>query len=547
MIDQGGGLIATADDGARPTIARPAAGLSGWALARAVSLPVIAGLLVRAIPVATADFPLNDGGLFYTMTRDLQAAGFVPPATTTYNDLGIPFAYPPLGFYLAGLLSEAGVALLPLFQFLPLLFAALTIPVVYLLAREILGSTFKALIATWAFALLPRSFEWLVVGGGLTRSLGLLLGLLAILEGLRFFRTSRRRDGVAMGILAGLTALSHPEAALFTGLSLFLMFLAYGRTRRVLAELLALAGLAALIAAPWWLTAVSRDGLAPFLSGGQATIDVGVSFQYLVTFAFTDEPYLTFLGAIGLIGFLFEIARRRYLLPAWVVLLFVLAPRGAATSAMVPLSLLVAVAIDHVLFARLREPQGQVADDPARGGLALEDRFGRAVLIAGVVLGVIGAVKAPVVLGSPLHALPEPNRTAMGWIAADTPPTTRFLVVTGSQWFLDANSEWFPVLAARQSVATLQGYEWLGKAAWDAQARRNAELQECAYATRDCVEAWARANAMTDAWVYVPVRTIDTLSPTGDCCAGLRASLRSSSRYVVAYDGPGGTVFKPAS
>ena len=179
-----------------------------------------------------ANFPLNDGGLFFTMTRDLQAAGFVLPATTTYNDLAIPFAYPPLGFYIAGLLSSAfGVALLPLFQFLPLLFSTLTIPVLYLIAREILGSRFQALVATWAFALLPRGFEWLVVGGGLTRSLGLLLGLLAILEGIRFFRTSRPRHGIAMGVLAGLTALSHPEAVLFTGLSLLLMFLAYGRTR----------------------------------------------------------------------------------------------------------------------------------------------------------------------------------------------------------------------------------------------------------------------------------------------------------------------------
>ena len=104
--------------------------------------------------------------------------------------------------------------------------------------------------------------------------------------------------------------------------------------------------------------------------------------------------------------------------------------------------------------------------------------------------------------------------------------------MTGSQWFLDANSEWFSVVAARQSVATLQGYEWLGKSAWDAQSKRNAELQVCAYATKDCVEAWIRTNDLADAWLYVPVRTIDTTSPTGDCCAGLRASLRSSSKYV---------------
>jgi hypothetical protein len=515
-------------------------------VARAVSLPVIAGLLVRAVPVATADFPLNDGGLFYTMTHDLQQAGFALPATTSYNDLGIPLVYPPLGFYVAGLLSSTfGVALVSLFQLLPLIFSTLMIPVVYLLAREILGTHFQALIATWAFALLPRSFEWLIVGGGLTRSLGLLLGLMAILEGIRFFRMSRRRDGVAMGILAGLTALSHPEAVLFTGLSLLLMFLVYGRTRRTLLAALGYAVLAAIVAAPWWVTVVSRDGIGPFVSGGQATVDIGVSFQYLATFSFTDEPYLAVLGTLGLVGFLYQVAQRRYLLPAWVVLVFVLAPRGAATSAMVPLAMLIAIALDDVLFARLGERRQHGTDHQTRASTVLADRFGRAVLVVGLVLGIIGAVKAPVVQGSPLHALADSNRSAMAWIDANAPPTAAFIVVTGSQWFLDANSEWFPVLAGRQSVATVQGYEWLGKGAWDAQARRNAELQGCAYATKECLQAWTTSNGLADAWVYVPVKTIDTLSPTGDCCAGLRASLETSASYAVVFDGPGGTVFKP--
>ena len=139
--------------------------------------------------------------------------------------------------------------------------------------------------------------------------------------------------------------------------------------------------LAALVAAPWWLTVVARDGLAPFLSGGQATVDIGVTFQYLVTFSFTDEPFLTVLGAIGLVGFLYQIATRRYVLPAWIVLVFVLAPRGAATSAMIPLSMLVAVAVDEVLLARLPERPDDAANGATRSSVVLADRFGRAVIV----------------------------------------------------------------------------------------------------------------------------------------------------------------------
>lgn len=513
---------------------------------RAVSLAVFAGLLVRALPAIMSDFPLNDGGLFYAMTGDVQQAGYLLPNTSSYNGLDIPFAYPPLGFYLAGLTSDVvGISLVEVFRFLPLIAATLMIPVVYLLAREILSTHFQALLATWALAFLPRSFEWLVVGGGLTRSLGLLFALLMILEGVRFYKTTRRRHGLWMALFAGLTALSHPEAALFAAISMILMLLAYGRTRLAARDSLILAGVAAIVASPWWLTVISRHGLSPFVSGGQATLDPGATVQYLATFTFTDEPYLTLLGVLGLVGFVHQLAMRRYLLPAWIVVVFALDPRGAATSAMVPLALLIAIAVDEVLLARLSDPVDRSTEGSSRWDVVVRDRFGRALLVTGLVFGILGAVKAPIEIGSPLDALPAPNREAMAWIAANAPGSAEFLVITGSQWFLDADAEWFPVLAGHRSLSTVQGYEWLGKTAWDQQERRNDALQSCAYETRDCLAEWTQAANLGDAWVYVPVQTISTLSPTGDCCAGLRASLASDPGYTVAYEGPGGVVLKP--
>lgn len=62
----------------------------------------LAGLVVRLSYVLAWDFPLNDGGMFFVMTRDLISAGLGMPPTTTYNDLSIPFAYPPLGFRAPG-------------------------------------------------------------------------------------------------------------------------------------------------------------------------------------------------------------------------------------------------------------------------------------------------------------------------------------------------------------------------------------------------------------------------------------------------------------
>lgn len=511
---------------------------------RAVSLPVLTGLLVRAIPVLTADFPLNDGGLFYAMTRDLQHANFLLPAFTTYNGAGIPFAYPPLAFYVAGLLSSGlGFGLLDLFRFLPLIFSTLAIPVVYLLARELLPSRFQALIATWAFALLPRAFDWNIAGGGLTRSLGLLLAMVAILEGIRFYRTSGVRHGLGMAVFAGLAAMSHPGSALFTTISLVLMFLAFGRTWRVLRDSLVLAAVAAVVAAPWWLSVIAAHSVGPFLSGGQTSTDLSASFQHLVTFTFTDEPYTTFLAVIGLLGLLHQVTRGRYLLAGWIVVVFAIDPRSA-TAVMVPLAMLIAVAVDEVLLAPLARARDG-ADDRIWPRAVVRDRFARLLLVVGLLFGVIGGVKANTIIASPLHALPAANRQAMAWIRDNAPPEVDFLVVSGSHWFVNADAEWFPVLAGHRSLSTVQGYEWLGKGSWDTQASRDNGLQLCASETVTCIQDWTKEVGGADAWLFVPVNTIETLAPNGDCCAGLRASLESSLAYELVYKGPGGEVFKP--
>ena len=60
-------------------------------------LAVALGIGVRAYHVMSHDFPLNDGGLFFSMVRDLQAAHYHLPAFTSYNQAGIPLGTPRWG------------------------------------------------------------------------------------------------------------------------------------------------------------------------------------------------------------------------------------------------------------------------------------------------------------------------------------------------------------------------------------------------------------------------------------------------------------------
>ncbi|MFM8875993.1 MAG: hypothetical protein ACKOGC_07965, partial [Anaerolineae bacterium] len=55
-------------------------------------IAILLGGWFRFMPAWLAGFPVNDGGMFYTMMEELQANHFVPPLYTSYNHLNIPFA-----------------------------------------------------------------------------------------------------------------------------------------------------------------------------------------------------------------------------------------------------------------------------------------------------------------------------------------------------------------------------------------------------------------------------------------------------------------------
>src|SRR5437899_10733489 len=109
----------------------------------------------------------------YAMKRELQASHYAVQQLTSYNGADLPFAYPPLGFYASGWLADAsGMSLLTVFRVLPLLISTLAIGAFFLVARGIFDDRRTVTAAVFAFALIPRSFNWMIVGCGVTRSFG---------------------------------------------------------------------------------------------------------------------------------------------------------------------------------------------------------------------------------------------------------------------------------------------------------------------------------------------------------------------------------------
>ncbi|MBN2114927.1 MAG: glycosyltransferase family 39 protein [Anaerolineales bacterium] len=202
------------------------------------------------------------------MIRDLQFNGFVLPSITSYNSLDIPFAYPPLGLYVAAFVSDKlSMPELELLRWLPPLVSTAIIPVFYRLAHRILNSKSKAIIAALFYALTPGASDWLIMGGGLTRSFGILFSLLAIGCVYDLFRGDESKTTIGLAILfCAFAVLSHPEVGLQTAGICFLFWAYYGRNAAGIRNAALVALGTALLTAPWWLAVLHYHGFAPFWS-----------------------------------------------------------------------------------------------------------------------------------------------------------------------------------------------------------------------------------------------------------------------------------------
>ena len=566
---------ATTDVVALPTVATPAPddtslgtrgvrsriGIAHWP-AVATGVAAVLAISVRAFLVLSRGFPLNDGALFFLMSQELGDQRFHLPVTTAYNAANIPFAYSPLGFYLTAFLhTVGGIDLFDLFRVLPLAFSCLCVLAFYLLARDLIPTRATVIAALATFAVLPRSFLWLIMGGGLTRSLGFFFAILTLWQLHRAFtrRQSWRHVGLAT-LFASLTVLSHLGTSPFVAFSAVLMLLCLGRSwPNVRASLIVAVGTVALTS-PWWVTVAATHGFAPFIAAGATGGTVfgthrDEAFTKLAFFGLgTAEPLFPLIGALAILGAFATLTRRGAFLPLWWLTIILLDTRAGATYASIPVALLAGLAITEVIVPIVARPPlwgSPVAGVTRTSGwetlLSAPRRRQWAVAIVLFVLvgyGVASSVVRRPSLGAEgryLTSLTNADRGAMAWVARQTPPGSRFLIVVGGAaggWWSDRVGEWFPVLTRRVSVATVQGTEWLPSGTFETRERQYDRLQGCAVWGATCLENWARETALPYSHVYIP----KTLA--FPCCDPLESALRHDPAYRLVFDGPGASIYQ---
>jgi 4-amino-4-deoxy-L-arabinose transferase-like glycosyltransferase len=509
-----------------------------------VALALLLAVAVRTPYFLQADFPFNDGGLFYVMVEDVRVNGLLVPAFTSFNGGAIPFCYPPLGMLLAALLANLGVSVLWSLRFLPLLANLATVAAFCGLARQVLGRGSAARLAALLFPLLPFSYQWVMMGAGLTRSLGFLFATAAAWAAHRAFVNGSRRAALATAVTLAGALLSHPEAGVFAAVTVAAIWVVLDRSRQGLVRLAAIAAAAAALSSPWWATVLARHGAGPFLGAASTSEWSLESVQAVAIFVVTAEPFLSLLGVLAVIGFFADAARGRAFLPIWAALTLFAVPRSGHTPVTLPVALAAGLALAGVVLPGLALPAAG-----ARGGDSDDARRRGATRLRLVQVAAAGWVVAYALMSNwllfatgrhDLVALSADERQALSWIAESTPPASSFAVLTPShEWAVDATSEWFPALAARRSVLTVQGSEWLPAAEHRRLLRRYEASKACNSAGIACLEGVLAADGVTASHVYVSKAGRGPHS-----AVAVYRELHAAQRFQVVFENAGAAVFQ---
>jgi len=501
---------------------------------------VIFGLCFRIVPAWIAGFPINDGGLFHTMILDLQANHYRLPNYTTYNNLNIPFAYPPAGFYISAIMGDLfHIPPLELLRWLPGIINTLSIPALYIFAHEITNNRMQSAISAFVLAMTPHLFAWLSMGGGLTRSLGVTFMILTLTCLYRLFTLGTRNSLIGSIIFGSLVVLSHTEAPIYTmAVAVYIWFMKSRSTQGMLKGGLVTLGVL-IVCSPWYGMVLYRHGMDPLLSALQTGSHSTQSIFRLLNLDFmTEEPYIDLLGVIGLLGMAILIARKEYFIPGMMLVIFVSLPRSAHTIGNIPSAIAAGYFVAAVLLPAMERLWGTNSGE--------KHHLLAFVIVLIPYLFSNSAQYALLLSGK--HVGPG-ERAAMQWAQANTDETSKFIVLTGEENpFCDASSEWFPSITGRTSLNTLQGREWLLGGEFGRFIANTRKLQACTTQGMDCLTPMLSYFGSEYDYIFISqaasTKDCQATDPSNRTMPDLAAAIEDAEGHSVVYRSDDVVIFK---
>jgi hypothetical protein len=509
------------------------------------------GVFLRLQYLQKSDFAINDGGMFFTMIQDLQKNNYILPHFTSYNLSHIPYAYPPLSFYEGAILNQfLHIDLITIFRFFPLFFNILSIPTFFFLAREITRIDRQALIATAFYSILLPSFEWLISGGGLTRSPAHTLFIAALYFFLIFLRTRKTRILLFSIVIASLMTLHHIEYCWILAFSIVLFSVYQLKFKELVKYGLIFGFGVAVMTSPYWITVISYHGLAPFISAfSTGDFDFATSLLRLILLILTRESLVTYINVLAILGIWFSLFSRKYRVIIWFLLITFFDPRSAERLLIFPVTILASYSVEHILSLMTAPSTSFVgpAIETTENTLLRQSFIGKNFTVFFVGFSIL----YPFILGflhtfegdPSLSGLAVSQREAMNWIKNNTPEDSDFIVMNPNKtWSTDSTSEWFPAISERRNLITVQGTEWLPSSTYADIKRLSSEAKDCFSIGETCLSTWEESNKINFDYLYISKQV--TPKAYEKCDDLFTNSIQSTQKYLPVFENEGAAIFK---
>ncbi len=502
---------------------------------------ILIGGYLRLSEPLSADFPLNDGGLFYQMTRELVENHYRLPLFTSYNALNIPYAYPPLAFYLtAGLSQLFGWQLITIFRIFPAVISVLTIPAAYLLIKDLTEDDALLSLSILIFSLIPVTFDWVIMGGGVTRATGFLFALLALHFTIVLFRRGSIKSLIFAALFLSLAILAHPETGFHAAVSVPVLWFFLSRNKKGAWQTGVMGLLTLILTSPWWGSVLLSHGLTPFLSAFSTSEQNGNAFLYPLNMTITNELGTGSIAILALIGCFLFLAKKQWFLPVWAVISYTVSPRSAKIFIAPIVAMFAAYTVVLLInWLDTRKNSDESLMEPSR---FLSSVFSQLFLAIMFLQWFPSSMR--VLNQFSTNRLSEDEQIAFTWINANTEINSRFVVLSDYYWSVDPVSEWFPVLTGRASSATVQGTEWLGGGAYTNAKQKALDLRNCVDQSLQCIDTWAREYDVVYDYLYVRQLRVQNSVELVPYKNMLVEVLKNNSSYTLVYETDNVAIFE---
>jgi hypothetical protein len=213
-----------------------------------------------------------------------------------------------------------------------------------------------------------------------------------------------------------------------------------------------------------------------------------------------------------------------FLLVFWALFPFLIDPRNAPAIVIFPLLMLVSEGLYYLNKELIRA----ASETFPNSGNASRYLSGLAQASLAIILVYLLYVSYASIPNLVAISLSRSDRETMEWVKENTPPQSRFLLITNTgniSPMIDSYQEWFPALAERQSQNTLQGREWLLGSGFFEYSQALIALQGCPDA--GCLNNWLEEKNVQVDFVLAQKQHVSHT---------LIDSLRANEHYDLVYE-----------